>query len=542
MDPRLQWWQEARFGMFVHWGPVSLRGTEIGWSRGAQVPSEEYDSLATRFNPVQFDAAAWARTAREAGMKYLVLTSKHHDGFCLWDSKHTDYDIMNTPFHRDVVKELAEACAKEGVVFCLYHSICDWRHPDYPLGSPGGKSKKPSPDMDRYNTYLKEQLRELLTGYGRIGILWFDGEWEAPWTEARGQDLYKFVRGLQPGLIVNNRVGNGREDMAGSTKAGAFAGDYDTPEQRVGKYQDTRPWESCITICQQWAWKPDDAMKSLKQCLRTLIVCAGGDGNLLFNVGPMPDGRIEPRQVARLQEMGEWMKKYGATIYGTRGGPFKPGSWGASTRKGNSITLHLFEIPDAGIRLPALPRKVVRSSLLTGGQVDVRQDGDGILVKVAKADRQDVATLVSLELDGSAETLEAVELPSRSVAAHRQAKASNVYQKMADHGPSKAVDDDVQTRWATDSGTRAAWLEVDLGRSETFDRVEIEEAYAGRVRKFELQVPDGAGWRCILAGETLGAAFKAQFPPVTSARVRLNILEAADGPTINELRLLRPGD
>ena len=255
-EARLRWWQEARFGLFVHWGPVSLKGTEIGWSRGAQVSAEEYDRLPERFNPVQFDATAWARTARKAGVKYLVLTSKHHDGFALWDSRQTGYDIMNTPFKRDVVKELAEACRREGVVFSLYHSICDGWHPDYPLGSPGGKSAKPSPNMDRYNTYLKEQLRELLTGYGRIGILWFDGEWESPWNEARGRDLYQFFRGLQPDIIINNRVGNGREDMAGSTKSGAFAGDYDTPEQRVGKYQDTRPWESCITICQQYgSWK-----------------------------------------------------------------------------------------------------------------------------------------------------------------------------------------------------------------------------------------------------------------------------------------------
>ena len=150
-DQRMAWFREARFGMFIHWGPVSLKGTEIGWSRGAQVPVGEYDNLYKRFNPSNFSARAWAKVAKEAGMKYLVLTSKHHDGFCLWGTKLTDYNIMNTPFHRDVVKELAAACQKEGIVFCTYHSICDWHHPDYPLGSPGGKSQKPDPNMDRYN-------------------------------------------------------------------------------------------------------------------------------------------------------------------------------------------------------------------------------------------------------------------------------------------------------------------------------------------------------------------------------------------------------
>ncbi|HVN79022.1 MAG TPA: alpha-L-fucosidase, partial [Terriglobia bacterium] len=329
-DSRLDWWREARFGMFIHWGPVSLKGTEIGWSRGDQVPVEEYDALYRKFNPTRFEAEVWVRTAKEAGMKYIVLTSKHHDGFCLWDSKYTDYNIMNTPFHRDVVKELAAACRHNDIVFCLYHSICDWRHPDYPLGSPGGKTEKPAPNMDRYNQYLKNQLAELTRNYGPLGILWFDGEWETPWTEARGQDLYRYCRSLQDSILINNRVSKARKDMEGTSRAGQFAGDYDTPEQQIGSFQNGRPWESCITLCEQWAWKPNDKMKSLKECLQTLITCAGGDGNLLLNVGPMPTGEIEPRQVERLNEIGQWISQYGQSIYGTRGGPFKPGAWGAS--------------------------------------------------------------------------------------------------------------------------------------------------------------------------------------------------------------------
>jgi len=187
---RLKWWQEARFGMFVHWGPVSLAGTEIGWSRGDNISAEVYDGLYRRFNPTNFDARAWARLAKEAGMKYLVFTTKHHDGFCNWDTKQTDYNILQTPFGRDVVKELATACRAEGITFCAYHSICDWRHPDYPLGSPGGRTEKPQPNMDRYNAYLKSQLAELLQNYGPLGILWFDGEWEKPWNAQRGKDLH----------------------------------------------------------------------------------------------------------------------------------------------------------------------------------------------------------------------------------------------------------------------------------------------------------------------------------------------------------------
>jgi len=415
-EANLQWWREARFGMFIHWGPVSLKGTEIGWSRGAQVPAEEYDQLYQQFNPTKFDAEEWARIAKDAGMKYLVITSKHHDGFCIWDTKFTDYNIMRTPFGRDVLKELAAACKKHGIAFCTYHSICDWHHPDYPLGSPGGKTQKPNPNMDRYNQYLKNQLAELIQNYGPLGILWFDGEWEKPWTHERGIDLYQHVRNLQPSIIINNRVGVGRAGMEGGTAAGAFGGDYDTPEQQIGKFQRDRPWETCMTICQQWAWKPNDRMKSLKECLQTLVRVTGGDGNFLFNVGPMPDGRIEPRQVDRLHEMGEWLGKYGQSIYGTRGGPIKTTAQVASTYNGKTIYVHILAWPGDTITLPALPKRVIDSSLLTGGTVSVRQTKDAIEIRVPPQDRQEIDTIVKLELDGPAGDIEPIAIASASPA------------------------------------------------------------------------------------------------------------------------------
>ena len=405
-DARLRWWEQARFGMFVHWGPVSLRGTEIGWSRGEQVPVAEYDALYQRFNPTNFDANAWAKLARDTGMKYLVLTSKHHDGFCLWDSKLTDFTIAHTPFKRDVTRELADACRKQGLVFSLYHSICDWRHPDYPLGSPGGRSTKPNPNMDRYFDYLKGQLGELIKGYGPLGILWFDGEWETPWTSARARELDAYLRALQPSLIINNRIDKGRQDMEGSTAEGDFLGDYDTPEQRVGRFQDSRPWESCITLCQQWAWKPDDKMKSLQECVRTLVLCVGGDGNLLLNIGPMPDGRIEPRQAERLRELGAWLKRYGATIYGTRGGPFKPGAWGASTRKGKEIYLHVFAWPEDGLRLPPIPAHVRAATTFAGKPLSWQQSDKELVINAPPPSGRDTMdTVLKLTLDTDAASL-----------------------------------------------------------------------------------------------------------------------------------------
>ncbi len=417
---RLQWWADARFGMFIHWGPVSLKGTEIGWSRGEQVPAAEYDQLYQQFNPTNFNAGQWVKIAKQAGMKYIVLTTKHHDGFCLWDTKLTDYDIMNTPFHRDVTKELAKACRQQGLVFCAYHSICDWRHPDYPLGSPGGKSTKPDANMDRYNQYLKDQLSELLKDYGPLGILWFDGEWESPWTVERGQDLYRHCRALQDSLIINNRVGKGREGMAGTTaQTVENPSDYDTPEQTIGKFQDQRPWETCMTICNQWAWKPNDEMKSLQECLHALIRCAGGDGNLLFNVGPMPTGEIEPRQVGRLQEMGAWLAKNGESIYGTRGGPWKSTQTLASTRRGNVVYLHVLRWQGENLTLPSLPVKVRSASVLSGGKATVIQDRDKLVISVPERYHQPVDTVVKLKLNGSAMEIAPLTIADSGAGAER---------------------------------------------------------------------------------------------------------------------------
>ncbi len=390
-------WRSKRLGLFVHWGPVSLKGTEIGWSRGREVTKEEYDGLYRNFNPVRFDADRWASVARDAGLQYLVLTSKHHDGFCLWDSKYTDYDIMATPFKRDVMKELADACRRHNISFCTYHSICDWRHPDYPTDSPGGKRQKPRPDMERYVRFLHNQLQEIIENYGPLGIMWFDGEWEEPWTHEMGVDLYKHVRRLQSDILINNRVDKGRRGMEGSTKSAEFLGDYDTPEQRVGAFNRDKPWESCITICRQWAWKPDDRLKSRTECIQTLLRVVGGDGNLLLNVGPMPDGRIEARQEDRLREIGLWLKRYGKGVYSTRGGPFQPGRWGASTCRDREIYLFVMQWPEKGaLKLPSIPATIERVETLSGGQAKVTASQKATLVELDAADRDPCVSVIRL--------------------------------------------------------------------------------------------------------------------------------------------------
>ncbi len=542
---RMKWFTDARFGMFIHWGPVALKGSEIGWSRGTEVPAKEYDSLYKNFTAELFDAADWVLIAKAAGMKYIVLTAKHHDGFSLWDTKLSDYNIMNAPLGRDVVKELAAECRKHGIVFCTYYTILDWYHPDYTLYAHGGPGFKlpegQTPDMNRFIKYMKGQLKELIENYGPLGIIWFDGEWEEPWTADMGDDMYDYIRTLQPSIIINNRVGKGRHGMAGTTAQTKHnPGDYDTPEQRVGAFQNQRPWETCMTICQQWAWKPNDKMKSAKQCIQTLLRTVGGDGNLLFNVGPMPDGRIEPRQVERLMEMGQWLEAYGHSVYGTRGGPFKPGMWGVSTHKGTSVYVHVMTFSEESVTLPPIDRKIEDVKLLTGGTVTYTQSAEGIILTVPEAYHDDIATIIELVLDGSAFDIEPVALPSLSLTVGKEVAASNVYMKqVAMFGAQQACDGDNQTRWATDSGTKMAWLEVDLLKPETFTQAIIKEAYAGRVTRFELQKLNGEKWETFHIGTTLGQSKLMRFDSVTAQKVRLNILEASDGPTISEFQLLK---
>jgi alpha-L-fucosidase len=273
-------------------------------------------------------------------------------------------------------------------------------------------------------------------------------------------------------------------------------------------------------------------MKSLKECLQTLVLCAGGDGNLLFNVGPMPDGRIEPRQVERWKEMGAWLAKNGESIHGTRGGPWKPSKAAASTRKGNTVFLHVFRWEGDAIALPDVPRAVKQAALLDGRKVEFRQAGGKLTLKVPAMDRDAIDTVIRLELDQSA-----VDLPLLAVASSVKATASNVYQnQIHEYGPEMAFDGDSGSRWATDSGVRQAWITGDLGRTLTIQRVRIEEALAERVQKFEFQYRDGTDWKTVFAGGRIGEWFQKKFEqPVTAQEFRLNILDATDGPTISEL-------
>jgi len=529
-DPAaLQRWQDMRFGMFIHWGPVSLTGYEIGWSRGAQTPTAEYDNLYKRFNPTKFNADQWVAVAKAAGMKYIVLTTKHHDGFCLFDTRHTDYNVMHSPFGRDVVKELAAACRRGGLAFGTYYSVCDWHHPDFPRTSPGGKVLREKSDIAAYRRYLRAQVAELIQNYGPLLTMWFDVPQEFDRTE--GAENVRICRTLQPNILVNNRAGGG-------------CGDYSTPEQRVGGFDMERPWETCMTICHQWSWRPEDKMKTLSQCLQTLVRTVAGDGNLLFNVGPTAAGEIEARQVERLGEMGAWLQRYGASIYGTRGGPFRPAKHVVSTRQGNTVYVHILAWPEDTLKLPALPAKILQTRVLTGGNAAAQQTAEGVEISVAKPDRQEIDTIVALTLDRPALELAPIKVTGigESLTEHRPARASNVFQKNENYGAARAVDGEEETRWATDGATGPCWLEVDLGQPVTFDRALLDECveYGVRVKAFELQCKEGNDWRTFHRGQGMGPNREVRFAPVTARIVRLNITEGRGGPTIREFQLFAP--
>jgi alpha-L-fucosidase len=473
-----------------------------------------YDSLYKRWKPDRFDARQWVEIARQGGMKYMIFLVKHHDGFCLYDTKLTDYRSTGpeSAWKHDVMRDVADACHAAGLKLIIYYSQPDWHHADYRTANHG-----------RYIEYLHGQIRELLTNYGRIDGLWFDlGGKPEDWQSER---LFKMARTLQPWLTINNRIG--------------LPGDYDTPEQRLGRFERGRPWESCITLGTQWSWKPDDKIKSLKECIDLLVTCAVRDGNLALNTNPMPDGRIEPRQADRFREVGRWLQRYGESIYGTRGGPIRSAAWGGTTHRGRTVFVHVLKWPGESVQLPAIAKKIVSSSVLTGGKASVAQTAEGVTIRVGAADRQALDTIVALELDGPAAELGVIGPPSTSLTFRKKARASNYFRQMDTYSPDKAVDDDSGTRWGCDYGTHAAWLEVDLGVAQTFDRVGISEPY-GRVRKFALEVEEKGQWRAFYHGRKIGEDFSASFAPVTGRRVRLNLQETSEGPSIWEFQLFAP--
>jgi len=369
-EQRLKWFHQARFGMFIHWGLYSLLGRGEWVMFQERMRPADYAKLADRFNPRSFDPNAWARLAKDAGMKYMVLTARHHDGFCLYDSKVSDFTSTKTRAERDFVAEYVKACRKAGLKVGIYYSLLDWRYPGY------FKYKTNKKSADAMREQCHEQVRELMSDYGKVDLLWYDGCWLNHDPKTADTDFWQpkklnaMVRKLQPAIIINNRSGS-KEDL-------------DTPEQHVTASKPGRGWESCMTIADSCGWgyvKNSPNMKTVTQLLQNLVIAATGEGNLLLNVGPKPDGSIRREETVRLHAMGEWLKANGEAIYGSQRCELHGGMVGLWTRKGRTGYLNVCRWPGEELVVPLIKTNVKSAKILaTGKKVKVRREYNGRLV------------------------------------------------------------------------------------------------------------------------------------------------------------------
>jgi len=404
VDAREQF-QDNKFGLFIHWGVYSVLGKGEWVMNNDKIPVAEYEKLPARFNPTEFNPAEWVAMAKDAGMKYITITSKHHDGFAMWGTKQSDWNIVDrTPYHKDVLKMLADECHKQGIKLFFYHSQLDWHNPDYfPLGRTGHDAGRPEGgDWNKYLDYMDNQLRELLTNYGDIAGIWFDGMWDKPNADWKLARTYSLIHSLQPAALVGSnhhlKPFDGEDfqmfekDLPGSKTAEFNA------KSEIGNL----PLETCDTINGAWGYNAGDKrFKSTTQLIHYLVKAAGNNANFLLNVGPMPNGKIQPEFVERLHAMGQWLRKYGDSIYGTRGGPVKPRPWGVTTQKGARIYVHILDWNDEVLALPKIPVIYKASLFANGTPVEFQQVNGATLLRLPSKSIDPIDTVVVLSTDAN---------------------------------------------------------------------------------------------------------------------------------------------
>jgi alpha-L-fucosidase len=409
-----EWFQNAKYGLFVHWGPFSIPGSGEWVMNNRNITVANYTRLKDFFNPVDFNPQEWVSTAKRAGMKYITFITRHHDGFSLWDTKHSDFNIMHTPYKKDILKMLADECRKQDMKLFLYYSLLDWRRDDYSYwtGNTGkGTGRTKRGNWEDYLQFMKNQLTELLTNYGEIGGIWFDGYWDQldnsdhdnPVSRVnwRFREIYDLIHNLQPQCLVGNNhhitplPGEDfqmfEKDLPGGNTTG-FG----------GASVSSLPLETCETMNNSWGFNiTDTTYKSVKGLVHYMVKAAGHNSNFLLNVGPMPNGKIQPEFTDTLLAMGQWMARYGESIYGTRGNVIPPQEWGVITRKNKTFYVHLLNRPTSQpyIFIPGLNQKIKSATAMKGkSSVKTKQVTEGTFVYLDGVQADDLDSIIVLQL------------------------------------------------------------------------------------------------------------------------------------------------
>lgn len=531
-DTKMIWWKDAKFGMFIHWGLYAVpsgkweeKTTYGEWiMHQAKLPRATYAALAKQFNPTQFNAEDWVKLAKAVGQKYIVITSKHHDGFAMYHSKASTYNIVDaTPFKRDVIKELAEACRKYDMKFGVYYSQAqDWYHPG---GAVSGGKEWDSTHLGDMNKYIDSiavpQVRELLKNYGDIAVLWWDTP--ANMTKEMSQKLANELKPY-PNLISNNRLGAG------------MGGDLETPEQYIPATGfPGRNWEVCMTMNGHWGYNAfDDRWKSTKDLLQKLVDIVSKGGNFLLNVGPNQYGIIPESCQQNLKDIGDWLTLNGESIYGTSSSPFAYLPWGRATRKGNTVYLHVFDWPKNGKLSIPFANKITKAYLLADKSTKLKSKSEnGIVTLILPAYAPDaISSVIAVEIEGEPQTF---PIPSKVKPVIASSIASNT-------NLSAITDGEPTSTWRAIKEEKKATLEIDLGQSYPINAMSLIEPWhpwSNITQTHELQYWDGKDWKSILKSTTDGTGSTEQFNSIYAQKFRLLLENSKEAPAIGEWLLYR---